>query len=339
MTDYRRGDVVETDTERADAAARAPRPRPDPPLDRSVRSHRLEPSSSPHRARPVVITRDRPLVLGILNVTPDSFSDGGQHDDASSAVEFAARLFEDGADIIDVGGESTRPGAERIPVDEEQRRVLPVVKELARRGIPVSIDTMNAWTAGAAAELGAVIVNDVSGGTADDDMAGVVAESGVMFVAMHSRGPSATMNQRSSYADTVADVRRELELRVASLLVQGVRSDRIIVDPGLGFAKNAEQNWQLLGALRSFGIFGHPILIGASRKRFLGELLPDKASTRKRDAVTAVISALAAEAGVWGVRVHDAAATRAALDVWSAINRGAVDRGAVNRGATNGGTA
>ena len=262
----------------------------------------------------------RPVILGILNVTPDSFSDGGVHRDAASAIAYATHMFEEGADIIDVGGESTRPGAERLPVDEEQRRVLPVIRDLVKNGIPVSIDTMNAWTAGAAAELGAAIINDVSGGTGDPDMPSVVAETGLMFVAMHSRGPSATMDARAVYGNTVAEVRAELEYRVAALIVQGVDPDRIIIDPGLGFAKNAEQNWQLLGALRDLGTLGHPILVGASRKRFLADLLPEGAKPHKRDAATAVISALAAEAGAWGVRVHDIASTKAALDVWSAMN-------------------
>lgn len=275
---------------------------------------------SPRRARSRPTAPARPIILGILNVTPDSFSDGGRHDDVDSAVEFATRLAEEGADVIDVGGESTRPGADRIPVDEEQRRILPVVRELAARGIPVSIDTMNSSTAGAAVELGAAIVNDVSAGTADADMPRVVAELGVMFIAMHSRGPSATMDSRAVYRDTVAEVRRELEFRIAHLISHGVDPDLIVVDPGLGFAKNSEQNWTLLGALRSIGALGHPVLVGASRKRFLGELLPDRAAVQERDAATAVISALAAEAGAWGVRVHNVATTRAALDVWSAMN-------------------
>lgn len=278
------------------------------------------PESSPRRARSRPTGPARPIILGILNVTPDSFSDGGRHGDVDSAVEFAVRLVEAGADVVDVGGESTRPGADRTPVEEEQRRVLPVVRELAARGIPVSIDTMNSWTAGAAVELGAAIVNDVSAGTADADMPRVVAELGVMFIAMHSRGPSSTMNARAVYRDTVAEVRRELEFRVAHLIAHGVDPDLIVVDPGLGFAKNSEQNWSLLGALRSIGALGHPVLVGASRKRFLGELLPDGAAVHERDAATAVISALAAEAGAWGVRVHDVAATRAALDVWTAMN-------------------
>ncbi|MCU1637388.1 MAG: folP [Microbacteriaceae bacterium] len=260
------------------------------------------------------------MILGILNVTPDSFSDGGTHLNTASAIEFATRLHESGADIVDVGGESTRPGAERLPVEEEQRRVLPVIEELAKRGVPLSVDTMNARTAAAAAALGVGIINDVSGGTADPDMPKTIADSGVMFIAMHSRGSSATMDSRAIYRDTVRDVRTELERCVANLIGQGVRADRIIVDPGIGFAKNAGQNWELLAGLRELRALGHPVLVGASRKRFLADLLPVDSHPGDRDAATAVISALAAEAGVWGVRVHDVDSTKAALDVWSAMN-------------------
>ncbi len=264
--------------------------------------------------------RTRPVVLGILNVTPDSFSDGGAHLEIDEAVEFAASMIECGADIVDVGGESTRPGAERLPAQHEQRRVLPVLRELRDRGIPVSIDTMNASTAGLAAELGAVIINDVSGGTADAAMPLVAAETGLLFVAMHSRGPSSTMNDRARYDDTVRDVCAELEHRAARLVAKGVDPGRIIVDPGIGFAKDSRQNWELLGGLRTVRELGHPVMVGVSRKRFLGELLQEGAAVHRRDAATSVISALAADAGVWGVRVHDVAGTKAALDVWAAMN-------------------
>ena len=275
------------------------------------RARRAKPAAS-RPAGPV-----RPLILGILNVTPDSFSDGGAHGSVGAAVEYAVHMRECGADIIDVGGESTRPGSKRLPVEEEQRRVLPVLKELAKRRIPVSIDTMNASTAAAAAERGAAIINDVSGGTADADMGRVAAETGLMFIAMHSRGPS---EARTTYRDVVGEVRLELEYRVAALIMQGVDSGKIIVDPGIGFAKDAAQSWELLGGLRELRALGHPLLVGASRKRFLRELLPEGAKPRKRDAATAVISALSAEAGAWGVRVHDVPSTKAALDVWSAMN-------------------
>lgn len=262
----------------------------------------------------------RPLIMGILNVTPDSFSDGGLYRDFDDAVDHAARLMQEGANIIDVGGESTRPGAERLPIDMEQARVMPVIRELVDRKIPVSIDTMNAATASAAIDVGAVLVNDVSGGLADRGMPRVIAETGVEFVAMHWRGPSATMDSAANYTDVVRTVRSELKNRVAELIVAGVHPDRIILDPGLGFAKTAQHNWQILGRLRELGTLGHRILIGASRKKFLGALLPEGAPMSDRDPATAVISALAAESGVWGVRVHDVAATLAALQVWESWN-------------------
>lgn len=264
----------------------------------------------------------RPTIMGILNVTPDSFSDGGLFQNFDDAVEHAAGLMAAGADIIDVGGESTRPGAERLPIDMEQARVLPVIRELVARDIPVSIDTMNAATAAAAIDIGAVLVNDVSGGLADPGMARVVAESGVELVVMHWRGHSANMDELAVYTDVVRNVRDELKRRIAELLVAGVRPDRIILDPGLGFAKTPHHNWQLLGRLRELGTLGHRLLIGASRKRFLGELLPEGAPTSDRDSATATISVLAAESAVWGVRVHDVAGTLDALTVWEAWNGG-----------------
>lgn len=260
--------------------------------------------------------------MGILNITPDSFSDGGLYRNFDDAIRHALRLVDDGANIIDVGGESTRPGAERLPVDKEQARVLPVVKELAALDIPVSIDTMNATTAAAAIDAGAVLVNDVSGGLADRQMPRIIAEAGVDYVAMHWRGHSATMDDLAVYTDVVRTVRNELKHRVAELIVAGVRPERIILDPGLGFAKTAEHNWQLLGRLRELETLGHRILIGASRKKFLGALLPDGAPTSDRDPATAIISALAAESGVWGVRVHDVAGTLSALRVWESWDAG-----------------
>jgi dihydropteroate synthase len=261
-----------------------------------------------------------PVIMGVLNVTPDSFSDGGEFVGLDSAIAHAEALVAAGARIIDVGGESTRPGARRLPLEEEQRRVLPVIRELVQREMIVSIDTMNAATALAAAEAGVALINDVSGGLADSSMPRVAAETGLHFVAMHWRGPSATMDSNASYHNVVKDVRNELKTRVAELIVNGVRPDRIILDPGIGFAKNAEHNWALLGHLRELGILGYPLLLGASRKKFLAPLLPEGATTKERDPATAVISALAAEAGVWGVRVHDVAGTKAALDVWSAMH-------------------
>ncbi|MCC6270062.1 MAG: dihydropteroate synthase [Microbacteriaceae bacterium] len=260
--------------------------------------------------------------MGILNITPDSFSDGGLYNNFGDAIAHAMRLIDDGANIIDVGGESTRPGADRLPIDQEQSRVLPIVKELATLDIPVSIDTMNAATAAAAIAAGAVLVNDVSGGLADRGMPSLIAETGIDYIAMHWRGHSAKMNELAVYPDVVRTVRNELKHRVAELIVAGVRPERIILDPGLGFAKTSEHNWQLLGRLRELETLGHRILIGASRKKFLGALLPEGAPTSERDPATATISALAAESGVWGVRVHDVASTLSALQVWESWNAG-----------------
>lgn len=257
--------------------------------------------------------------MGVLNVTPDSFSDGGQFERIDRAIDHAVEMMAAGAQLVDVGGESTKPGVARPSVEQEQARVLPVIEALVQRRIPVSIDTMNAATALAAAELGVVLINDVSGGLADAAMARVVAETGLHYIAMHWRGHSATMQQNTVYGNVVLDVLSELTSRVANLTANGVRDDRIILDPGLGFSKNAEHNWRLLANLPALGSIGFPILIGASRKRFLASMLAPDAPITNRDVPTATISALAAQAGVWGVRVHDVAGTRAALDVWEAM--------------------
>ncbi|MCS5521239.1 dihydropteroate synthase [Curtobacterium flaccumfaciens pv. oortii] len=262
---------------------------------------------------------ERTRVLGILNVTPDSFSDGGLHQAYDSAVQHARDLVAAGADVIDVGGESTRPGSERVPVPVEQERVLPVVQQLVAEGIPVSVDTMNAATAERAVDLGAAIVNDVSGGLADPDMARVVASTGVGFVVMHWRGHSDRMYRNAEYTHAVEEVRREVELRVAELIVLGVRQEQVVIDPGLGFAKHGVQNWEILAGYERFASIGLPVLVAASRKRFLdGVGSPEGAPPRERDLATAAISLLAAERGAWGVRVHDPAPTRAVLDVWDA---------------------
>jgi len=266
--------------------------------------------------------RPRPRIMGILNVTPDSFSDGGQWNSVNDAIAHGALLHSQGADLIDVGGESTRPGAVRISPEEEQDRVLPVVRELSERGIRVSIDTLNASTARAAVDAGASIVNDVSGGLADDEMYRTIAALEGDYIVSHWRGHSENMNDLATYNEVVGDVRTEIQRRVAELIVWGVDERRIVIDPGLGFAKTGNDNWKLLGNLDRLASLGYPILIGASRKRFLGELLPPESSAADRDPATAVISALAAQAGVWGVRVHDVESTRAALDVWTEWERG-----------------
>ncbi|MBM7505788.1 dihydropteroate synthase [Agromyces aurantiacus] len=265
------------------------------------------------------------LVMGVVNVTPDSFSDGGRWFDADAAVAHGVELAEAGADLLDVGGESTRPGAARVDPDEELRRVIPVIRELASRGLRVSVDTMRASTAAAAVAAGAEIINDVSAGLADEAMARIAAETGARYVAMHWRGHSDRMDDLAEYADVAVEVRDELARRVDALLDAGVAADRIILDPGLGFAKRGAQNWELLANLDVLAGLGHPILVGASRKRFLGALLPEGTPVEQRDLPTAVVSALAAQAGAWGVRVHDVASTRVALDVaraWQSGRRG-----------------
>lgn len=258
-------------------------------------------------------------IMGILNVTPDSFSDGGRYAGLERAVARGLELKAQGATLVDVGGESTRPGANRVAVEEEQDRVIPVIRELVSAGVAVSVDTMNADTAHAAARAGASVINDVSGGLADEGMYRVVAESGLHYVAMHWRGFSDSMDELARYDDVVADVRTELKVRIAEMTVVGVDPSKVILDPGLGFAKTAQHNWQLLGRLDELATLGFPLLVGASRKKFLAAFgeAPDD-----RDEATAIISALAAESGAWGVRVHDVESTRRALDVQAAWQNG-----------------
>jgi dihydropteroate synthase len=267
------------------------------------------------------------LVMGVVNVTPDSFSDGGRYVDAEAAVAQGLLLRAQGADILDIGGESTRPGAERVSPEVEQERVLPVVRALAQAGVVVSIDTMNASTAVLAVEAGARIVNDVSGGMADPAMLAAVAATDADVVLQHWRGHSADMYARAVYDDVVAEVARELTARVGAAEAAGIDPSRVIVDPGIGFGKRGEQNWETLRGLDRFAAMGQRVLIGTSRKRFLAEALaedPADASEARRDLATAVTSALAAQAGVWAVRVHDVAATRDALVVaarWTGLDR------------------
>ncbi|MBF4457308.1 dihydropteroate synthase [Pseudoclavibacter sp. VKM Ac-2867] len=274
----------------------------------------------------------RPRILGILNITPDSFSDGGRFEDLFSekrrtkrAMRRARELVDQGADIIDVGGESTRPGAVRVPQEEEAARVLPVVKELAALGVLVSIDTMYAKTAAAALALGAEYVNDVSGGLADPAMLEVVAESRSPFILSHWRGHSVRMNELADYRDPAAEILAELAGARDRAVAAGLDESQIVLDPGLGFAKRRDDNWAVLRELEQFVALGHPLLVGASRKRFTGEMLRSDAQVTERDLPTAVITALAAKAGIWGVRVHNVEANRVALDVVASWREGAQD--------------
>jgi dihydropteroate synthase len=264
----------------------------------------------------------RCVVIGIINVTPDSFSDGGRYLDRDDAVAHGLALRAQGADLVDVGGESTRPGARRVDAATEIARVVPVLRALAASGVPCSVDTTRAAVAEAALEAGAVIVNDVSGGLADPAMAPAMARCRVPWILMHWRGHSEKMDELASYQDVVAEVRAELVARVDAAVLAGVDPAALLLDPGLGFAKKAAHNWALLRHLDALTELGFPVLVGASRKRFLGTLLADRDGVPRRcdgrDTATAVVSALAAVAGAWGVRVHDAAASRDAVAVAAA---------------------
>lgn len=259
----------------------------------------------------------RALVMGVVNVTPDSFSDGGRWATTELAVAHGRQLIAQGADLLDVGGESTRPGARRVDLAEEQNRVLPVIRELADAGVAVSVDTIHAATAAAAIEAGAVVVNDVSGGLADPAMAGVLADAGVVYICQHWRGDPRTMDGLTDYGgDVLAGVEAELRARLDGLADAGLADEQVVIDPGLGFAKTHEQSWRLLAATaRLREDLRRPVLIGASRKRFLALALPDDvaADPLARDAATAATTALAAAAGAWAVRVHEVPASRDAV--------------------------
>ncbi|MBI1758736.1 MAG: dihydropteroate synthase [Actinobacteria bacterium] len=265
---------------------------------------------------------DRCAVIGVLNVTPDSFSDGGRYADVAAAIRHGVRMWADGADLVDVGGESTRPGASRVDADEETRRVLPVVRGLVEAGAPVSIDTMRAAVADAAIAVGAAVVNDVSGGQADPDMARVVRDRDVPWILMHWRGHSREMHRLAAYADVVAEVKAELMACVDRAQAAGVPAEKLVIDPGLGFAKTAAHNWALLAGLPELVGTGLPVLVGASRKSFLGTLLADPSGAPRpvldREDATVAVTALAALAGAWGVRVHEVRPNRDALAVVAA---------------------
>ncbi|MFJ6785073.1 dihydropteroate synthase [Streptomyces yangpuensis] len=267
---------------------------------------------------------DRCAVMGVVNVTPDSFSDGGRWFDTTAAVKRGLDLVAQGADLVDVGGESTRPGASRVDEEEELRRVVPVVRGLASEGITVSVDTMRAAVAARAVDAGAALVNDVSGGLADPGMIPAVAAAEVPFVVMHWRGFSADMNSLAVYDDVIAEVTAELRARIDAVVTGGIAPERLLVDPGLGFAKNAEHDLALLAHMADLRALGFPLLVAASRKRFLGRVLAGGTDAtpppaRERDAATAAVSAIAAHQGAWAVRVHEVRATADAVRVARAV--------------------
>lgn len=274
---------------------------------------------------------DRPLVMGVVNVTPDSFSDGGRFLAEDAAVAHGLKLLEEGADLLDIGGESTRPGATRPLVAEELGRVVPVIRRLAEAGAQVSVDTMRSEVAAAALQAGAVLVNDVSGGLADPEILQVVAAAGAAYVAMHWRGHADVMRDRAHYADVVAEVRAELQERVRAALDAGIAPDRLAVDPGLGFAKTADHNWTLLRRIGALDL-GLPVLVGSSRKSFLGTLLAAPDGTPRpvldREAANTALTTIAALEGVWAVRVHEVAASVDAVRVvgrWRTAGRVGTD--------------
>ena len=257
----------------------------------------------------------RTLVLGILNVTPDSFADGGKFLDTKDAIAQARKLMAEGADIIDVGGESTRPGAERVTEDEELKRVIPVITEIVKDGAVVSIDTTRAEVAKQAISAGALYVNDVSGGLADENMATLIAANPkVQYIVMHWRGESKDMQSKAIYQDVVKEVKDELDERVTDLLKAGVQAEQIILDPGIGFAKEPQHNWEILKNIERFQLLGYPLLIGASRKRFLGELVNAK-ETDDREAASIALTAELARLNIWGIRTHSVKPHRDAIAV------------------------
>ncbi len=248
------------------------------------------------------------LIMGILNITPDSFADGGRYNSFENAIKHAREMINEGVDIIDIGGESTRPGAERVSEDEEMSRVIPVITELAKDGVRISIDTMRASTAQAAVAAGAHIINDVSGGLADPAMLETAAAVKTPYIAMHWRGASKDMNSRAIYTDVVADVICELEARISAAIDAGITRDNLIIDPGLGFAKEAAHNWEIIDHIDQFVGLGYRVLVGGSRKRFLGGDSPDG-----REAASVELTKRLSTSGIWGVRVHSVKPHKAAL--------------------------
>ena len=250
------------------------------------------------------------IVMGILNVTPDSFADGGRHNDFEAAVNHGHQMLAEGVDIIDIGGESTKPGVERVSEEEELARVIPVIKELAKTGTRISIDTMRASTAKAAIKAGAQIINDVSGGLADPEMLPTAAQLGVPYIAMHWRGHSKDMNSRAVYGDVVKDVISELQERIDAALDAGIRQENLMIDPGIGFAKEAHHNWEIIDSIDEFVALGYPVLVGGSRKRFLGGDNPDE-----RESATIELTKRLSTSGIWGVRVHSVKAHKDVLSL------------------------
>jgi len=270
---------------------------------------------------PTLAKLNRCLVVGVLNVTPDSFSDGGLFSDTNAAVKYAQDLIQNGADLIDVGGESTRPGASRITTLEEQKRVIPVIKELTSLGIITSIDTMNSETALVAVNAGAQMVNDVSGGLADENMHKCVADLNVPYVLMHWRGHSTVMDNLATYSDVVTEVVNEIQIQVDKAIKSGIDRNKIVIDPGLGFAKNPEHNWEILKKFNELHHLNLPIYIGASRKRFLTDFAIPRGSLepKDRDIATSIITSYVSLNGAWAVRVHDVSASSAAVKIMNLI--------------------
>jgi dihydropteroate synthase len=239
------------------------------------------------------------LVMGILNITPDSFADGGKYNDFESAIRRGQEMIAEGVDIIDIGGESTKPGVERITLDEELDRVIPVIRELSQLGIKISIDTMRSEVARKAIDAGASIINDVSGGLADPEMLTTAASLKLPYIAMHWRGHSKDMNSQAVYKDVVSEVIEELQDRITASLDAGIKKDNLIIDPGIGFAKDADHNWAIIDSISTFVDLGYPVLVGASRKRFLGGDNPDL-----REAATIALTQRLSTTGIWAIRVH-----------------------------------